>query len=41
MMITVNILFNYKGEFSFVNPFYRAWLIAGLSWAPRWKRKIL
>ncbi|MBN1625238.1 MAG: ATP-binding protein [Deltaproteobacteria bacterium] len=27
----LNLLFDYKGEYRFVNPFFRAWLIAGLS----------
>jgi len=30
-LIDLNILFDYKGEYRFVNPFFRAWLIAGLS----------
>jgi len=30
-LIDLNILFDYKGKYRFVNPFFRAWLIAGLS----------
>lgn len=28
-LISLNILFDYQGEYRFVNPFFRAWLLAG------------
>ena len=27
-LVNLNILFDYKGEYRFINPFFRAWLIA-------------